>query len=51
VIDKVDQAMRSAHAPTRNDEHRRRGEKTPGPDVTFRWRRRSRGSPARDPQR
>jgi len=50
VIDKVGQAMRSAHAPMRKDEHRRRGEKKPAPDVTFRWRLRSPGSPARDPQ-
>jgi hypothetical protein len=42
--------MRSAHAPMRKDEHRRRGEKKPAPDVTFRWRLRSPGSPARDPQ-
>ena len=50
VIEKIEEAMRRAHAPLRNDEHRRRGEKKPAPDVTFRWRLRSRGSPARDPQ-
>jgi HD-GYP domain-containing protein (c-di-GMP phosphodiesterase class II) len=50
VIDKVEQAMRRAHSPLAK-EHRRRGEKKPAPDVTFRWRLRSRGSPARDPQR
>ncbi|HEX6628187.1 MAG TPA: HD domain-containing phosphohydrolase [Gemmatimonadaceae bacterium] len=51
VLDKTEQAMREAHAPRRKDEHRRRGETKKAPDVTFRWRLRSPGSPARDPQR
>ena len=51
VLDKVEDAMRRAHAPRRHGEHRRHGEKESAPDVTFRWRTRSRGSPARDPQR
>lgn len=50
VLDKVEKAMRQAHGP-RREEKRRRGERESAPDVTFRWRRRSRGSPARDPQR
>ncbi|HJQ12112.1 MAG TPA: HD domain-containing phosphohydrolase [Gemmatimonadaceae bacterium] len=51
VLDKVEEAMRRAHAPRREGEKRRRGEREPVPDVTFRWRTRSRGSPAQDPQR
>jgi len=51
VIEKIEKAMRQAHAPRRREgETRRRGEREPAPDVTFRWRTRSRGSPARDPQ-
>ena len=51
VLDKIEKAMRQAHAPRRDGEKRRRGEREAVPDVTFRWRTRSRGSPARDPQR
>ena len=51
VLDKTEHAMREAHAPRRKDEHRRRGETKKAPDVTFRWRLRSPGSPARDRQR
>ena len=50
VMEKSEKAMRQAHAPRRN-EKRRRGERESVPDVTFRWRTRSHGSPARDPQR
>ena len=51
VLDKIEKAMRRAHAqPRREGETRRRGEREPAPDVTFRWRTRSRGSPPRDPQ-
>jgi HD-GYP domain-containing protein (c-di-GMP phosphodiesterase class II) len=50
VLDKIAKAMRQAHAPRRDGEKRRRGEREPVPDVTFRWRTRSRESPARDPQ-
>ena len=51
VLDKTEQAMREAHEPRRKDEHRRRGERKKAPDVTFRWRLRSHGSPAQDRQR
>lgn len=51
VLDKTEKAMREAHAPRRKDEHRRHGERKKAPDVTFRWRLRSPGSPAQDPQR
>jgi HD-GYP domain-containing protein (c-di-GMP phosphodiesterase class II) len=42
VIAKVEDAMRQAHAPRRAGEKRRRGERESVPDVTFRWRTRSR---------
>lgn len=51
VIDQIEKAMRQAHSPRRVSEKRRHGERESVPDVTFRWRTRSRGSPARDPQR
>lgn len=51
VIARIEKAMRQAHAPRRSAEKRRHGERESVPDVTFRWRTRSRGSPARDPQR
>ena len=51
VIAKIEQAMRRAHAPRRAGEKRRRGERESVPDVTFRWRTRSLGSPAPDRQR
>ena len=50
VLEKVEQAMRRAHAPRRDGEKRRHGERESVPDVTFRWRSRSRASPARDPK-
>jgi HD-GYP domain-containing protein (c-di-GMP phosphodiesterase class II) len=48
---RIERAMRQAHMPRKNQSNRRRGEAQPGPDVTFRWRPRSRESRARDPQR
>jgi len=42
VIAKVETAMRRAHSPRRKDENRRRGETKSAPDITFRWRPRSR---------
>jgi hypothetical protein len=51
VITRIEKAMRRAHAPRRVGEKRRHGERESVPDVTFRWRTRSHGSPARDPQR
>jgi len=51
VMEKIEKAMRQAHAHRRDGEKRRRGGKESVPDVTFRWRTRSRESPARDRQR
>jgi HD-GYP domain-containing protein (c-di-GMP phosphodiesterase class II) len=50
VMAKIERAMRLAHSPHRKTENRRRGEKNDAPDITFRWRPRSRGSRARDRQ-
>ena len=47
---KIEKAMRQAHMPHKNKSNWRRGEAQPGPDITFRWRSRSRGPPARDRQ-
>jgi HD-GYP domain-containing protein (c-di-GMP phosphodiesterase class II) len=51
VLKKIDKAMRHWHAPRKKGEsNRRRGEDHPASDITFRWRPRSPGSPARDRQ-
>lgn len=47
---KIEKAMREAHMPHKSRNNRRRGEAQPAPDVTFRWRPRSRESRARDRQ-
>jgi HD-GYP domain-containing protein (c-di-GMP phosphodiesterase class II) len=47
---KIEKAMREAHTPHKGKSGRRRGAVQPTPDVTFRWRPRSRGSRARDRQ-
>jgi HD-GYP domain-containing protein (c-di-GMP phosphodiesterase class II) len=47
---KIEKAMREAHTPNKGKSNRRRGAAQPMPDVTFRWRPRSRGSRARDRQ-
>ena len=47
---KIEIAMRKANMPQKKHSNRRRGESQPAPDVTFRWRTRSRGSHARDRQ-
>ena len=44
---KIEKAMRQAHMPHKNQSNRTRGEAERAPDVTFRWRPRSRGSRAR----
>jgi HD-GYP domain-containing protein (c-di-GMP phosphodiesterase class II) len=50
VLPQIDRAMREAHSPQKKNANRRRGGKKAGPDITFRWRPRSRGSPPRDRQ-
>jgi len=50
VLPEIEQAMRRAHSPHTKNENRRRGAKKPAPDITFRWRPRSRGSRSRDSQ-
>jgi putative two-component system response regulator len=51
VLGKIEKEMRRAHSPRGNGSNRRRGEKTPAtPDITFRWRPRSRGSRSRGRQ-
>jgi HD-GYP domain-containing protein (c-di-GMP phosphodiesterase class II) len=47
---KIDKAMRQANMPHKKQSNRRRGETQPAPDITFRWRPRSRGSRPRDRQ-
>jgi len=47
---KIESAMRQAHMPHKSQSNRRRGEAQRAPDVTFRWRPRSRGSRARGRQ-
>ena len=44
---KIENAMRQAHMPHKSQSNRRRGEAQRAPDVTFRWRARSRGSRSR----
>jgi HD-GYP domain-containing protein (c-di-GMP phosphodiesterase class II) len=51
VREKIEKAMRQAHMPRKKGRgNRRRGETQPGPDITFRWRPRSRGSRSPDRQ-
>jgi HD-GYP domain-containing protein (c-di-GMP phosphodiesterase class II) len=51
VLRKIEKAMRHWHMPRKKGEMNRRSGKTqPASDITFRWRPRSRGSPARDRQ-
>jgi HD-GYP domain-containing protein (c-di-GMP phosphodiesterase class II) len=47
---KIEKAMREAHMPHKSKSTRRHGAVQPTPDITFRWRPRSRGSRARDRQ-
>jgi HD-GYP domain-containing protein (c-di-GMP phosphodiesterase class II) len=50
VLSKIEKAMRRALGPHKQTASRRRGEKKSAPDITFRWRPRSRGSRSRDRQ-
>jgi HD-GYP domain-containing protein (c-di-GMP phosphodiesterase class II) len=51
VLAKIDKAMRRSNMPRKKPRsNRRRGETRPAPDINFRWRPRSRGSPSRDRQ-
>jgi HD-GYP domain-containing protein (c-di-GMP phosphodiesterase class II) len=51
VLAKIERAMRHAHMPQKKARgNRRRGEAQPAPDITFRWRPRSRGSRSPDRQ-
>jgi len=50
VLARIEKAMRQANMPQRKHTNRRSGEAQPAPDITFRWRPRSRGSRARDRQ-
>jgi putative two-component system response regulator len=50
VLARIEREMRRAHAPGSKTANRRRGESAPAPDVSFRWRPRSRGSRSRDRQ-
>jgi len=51
VLAKIEKAMRNANMPRKKiGGNRRRGETQPAPDITFRWRPRSRGSQSRDRQ-
>ncbi len=50
VLARIERAMRLAHSPHRKSENRRRGKRNGAPDITFRWRPRSRGSRSRDRQ-
>ena len=43
VATRIERAMRRAHSPKRKSQNRRRGEANSAPDITFRWRPRSRG--------
>ena len=51
VLSRIERAMRRALSPQKKSLNRRRGEPTPGPDITFRWRPRSPASPSQDRQR
>jgi HD-GYP domain-containing protein (c-di-GMP phosphodiesterase class II) len=48
VLAKIEEAMREAHMPQQKRDKRRRGQIRRAPDITFRWRPRSRGSRSRD---
>lgn len=48
VLAKIEKAMRQANASRPKRKNRRRGEANGVPDVTFRWRERSRGPRSRD---
>ncbi len=48
VLAKVEKKMLQANAPRAKHANRRRGEGQDVPDITFRWRQRSNGPPARD---
>jgi HD-GYP domain-containing protein (c-di-GMP phosphodiesterase class II) len=50
VLAKIERAMRQAHMPQQKRDKRRRGQIQRAPDITFRWRPRSRGSRSRDHQ-
>jgi len=50
VLARIEKAMRRAHSPQKKSGNRRRGSSEPAPDITFRWRPRSRGSQSRDRQ-
>jgi HD-GYP domain-containing protein (c-di-GMP phosphodiesterase class II) len=50
VVSRVEHAMRQAHRPQKKRDNRRHAEAQSAPDITFRWRPRSRGSRARDRQ-
>ena len=51
VLARIEKAMRHWHTPrTRSGENRRRGKTQRAPDITFRWRPRSHGSPTPDRQ-
>ena len=51
VLAKIERAMRHAHMPRKKGRgNRRRGETQSAPDITFRWRPRSRGSRSPDRQ-
>ncbi|MDQ6689833.1 MAG: HD domain-containing protein [Gemmatimonadota bacterium] len=50
VLSKIEKAMREAHTPQKSRGSRRHGRADRAPDITFRWRPRSRGSRARGQQ-
>ena len=50
VLARIEKAMRRAHSPQKKSGNRRRGSSEPAPDITFRWRPRSRGSQSPDRQ-
>jgi len=50
VLSQVEKEMRRSHGPARKSDNRRHGATKAGPDITFRWRPRSRGSQSRDHQ-
>jgi HD-GYP domain-containing protein (c-di-GMP phosphodiesterase class II) len=50
VLANIEHVMRQAHRPQRKRDNRRHGEAQSAPDITFRWRPRSRASRAPDRQ-
>ena len=50
VLSQIEKEMRRSHGPARKSDNRRHGATKAGPDITFRWRPRSRGSQSRDHQ-